>query len=445
MKATGEKSLRLFLASAVTSIVIISLPNMSYTEQLRYDGKTIWGYPVVVNEDLVSRVQKIGKDIVDKLPSATKERHDWSFYVVDSGKPNAWGGGGGVAVDYRYVQKLSDDELGFVIAHEIAHSVLEHGMPDIKPDIKPKIIAPYVEKLVEPLIEPIEKRLSREQEKNADSFAITFMTIAGYNPEGALSFFEKEMKEEGKIQRTIRRVFWFLETHPLKAERLNTLRKRLGLPSYERTITKAVKEEIIPIALDLGLHLVGIKVPIFELFWPKTALAPTTDQLSHRTAQEQLTPVNVTFTQTYSGTMSQTIGRYGSRTTPFEGSFTGTRVTGDLPGNANFTGTFTGTNVYDPGIYANPLYRNIPFNATMTGQVKGFKEGDLTGTVNVTIVDGLVPTGNTFTYSGDATVKSDGTLSIPSLTGPNYQHRGIPGITPGYVGTSTINHSQTPQ
>jgi hypothetical protein len=144
--------------------------------------------------------------------------------------------------------------------------------------------------------------------------------------------------------------------------------------------------------------------------------------------------------------MSQTIGRSGSRTTPFEGSFTGTRVTGDLPGNANFTGTFTGTNIYDPPVYANPFYRNIPFNSTMTGVMKpGFQGQELRGTVNVTIVDGLIPPGNTFTYSGNATIKPDGSLITPSLTGPNYQHRGIPGITPGFVGTSTISHTQTPR
>ena len=140
-------------------------------------------------------------------------------------------------------------------------------------------------------------------------------------------------------------------------------------------------------------------------------------KLRESTAQEQLTPVNVKFTQTFDGLFTQSADSPGSRYGTHSGTLTdGTRVNvkGDSrPGD--FTGSFSGQTVAETG-YTPATHNNSAFSGSSVGtaSAKGFKEGNLTGTMTVTVPAGT----QTATVSGNITIKTDGSLSMPSYSGP---------------------------
>lgn len=147
---------------------------------------------------------------------------------------------------------------------------------------------------------------------------------------------------------------------------------------------------------------------------PKTTLAPLDKDkltgLDQKGGQQQLTPVKVTFTQTFNGLYTQTPIAPGSQIADFSGSITsGTRTGPSEVRHGNFTGSFSGNLTAYPGDTPG-TYNSQPFNAWSVGTVeaKGFKEGTLKGTMNITGTLG----GSTYKFpSGSVTINTDGSLS----------------------------------
>ena len=183
-----------------------------------------------------------------------------------------------------------------------------------------------------------------------------------------------------------------------------------------KQIISTVAKEILQVSSKAGSFAVGTVVGVA---WPpNTAHAPSdTSKIREGTAQDQLTPVNISFTQTYDGLFTQAADSLGSRYGSHSGSLTdGTRVNviGDSrPGD--FTGSFSGRTITEPG-YTPATHNNSAFSGESVGRVsaKGFKEGDLKGTMTVTIPAGT----QTVTVTGDIKIKTDGSLSMPNYSGP---------------------------
>jgi predicted Zn-dependent protease len=71
---------------------------------------------------------------------------------------------------------------------------------------------------------------SRKHESEADYMGLIFMTIAGYNPNTAISFWQK-MSANGNAS-----IPEFMSTHPSDATRINDIKKYL--PQLEKYKTK---------------------------------------------------------------------------------------------------------------------------------------------------------------------------------------------------------------
>ena len=96
--------------------------------------------------------------------------------LVNSGEQNAWSDGTHVAVTTAMMRLAhSDDELAFVIAHEMSHNILGHSDSSVS-----QIFG------------------ARRSEIDADQMAVSLMTYAGYQPQSGISFLE-----------TARRRFWW--------------------------------------------------------------------------------------------------------------------------------------------------------------------------------------------------------------------------------------------
>jgi hypothetical protein len=184
------------------------------------------------------------------------------------------------------------------------------------------------------------------------------------------------------------------------------------IKSAEKQTISGTKEkileapQIIPTALST--------LPISPELAKKISL--DSSKYSECTAQQLLTPVNVSFTQTFDGLFTQSADYLDSPGGNHSGIFTdGTRVgVGSRPGDFT-SGSFSGRTIGEPG-WTPVTWTNEPFSGSSVGTAtaRGFQEGDLKGDMTITVPAGT----QTATLSGKITIKTDGSLDMPSYSGP---------------------------
>ena len=163
---------------------------------------------------------------------------DWEFIVFESSVPNAFClPGGKVAVYsglFKYVQ--NDAELASVIGHEAGHAVARHGGERLSQAklqswgnsllafalednaLKEKALLAYGVTTNVGAILPY----SRKHEYEADYLGMIFMAKAGYDPNAAITFWEKfqnASKTSGIDE--------YLSTHPVGKKRIAEMKKHL--------------------------------------------------------------------------------------------------------------------------------------------------------------------------------------------------------------------------
>ena len=125
------------------------------------------------------RVARISKRIIAASHYAT--RKGVRFEVIDSNEVNAFATGGGhYVVHTGLMDRLNDDELAFVIAHELVHNVaghIEEQLPILLLNIKKGA--------------PASIAYSNVQEQEADKVALVYSALAGYNPCAGVSWIGK--------------------------------------------------------------------------------------------------------------------------------------------------------------------------------------------------------------------------------------------------------------
>lgn len=158
---------------------------------------------------------------------------------------------GGIMVSPPLIKMAeSDDELAYVIAHEIAHGVLRHRrlqVSDTSANAMNNIVAAAVASAlnVAPTVQPWEYMdgpYAEKDEVEADLSAVRYMRAAGFDPQAAYDFLKKqelELKASGReSQRYV---------HPLSVDRLALVKKSI-------TETVAVSSE--------SVHAVNLPAPL---------------------------------------------------------------------------------------------------------------------------------------------------------------------------------------
>ena len=237
---TGRKQLMI-----VSEETAIAASKQAYVQQLKpYQQKG------VLNSDLetVARVRKITSRLI---PQAIKMRPDtkawdWSINVIDDSETvNAWAmAGGKMAIYTGLIDKLeaTDDEIAQVMGHEIAHALAKHtaermsvamasqagilvlGIATDRPGATMTAAAAAAALA-------ITLPNSRTAEAEADRIGIELAAKAGYDPQAAVTLWEKmaKVRGEGPPQ--------FLSTHPAPSNRRETLQHLVPemRPYYEQS------------------------------------------------------------------------------------------------------------------------------------------------------------------------------------------------------------------
>lgn len=194
-----------------------------------------------------SMVTRVGKKIADAterylrangMAGEVKE-FSWEFNLVKDNQVNAFCMPGGKIVVYEGLMNLvsSDDELAVVLGHEVAHAVAKHSNERISQQMLTQYGANILNSLMGDKSASLQRAaatvyglgtqygvtlpFSRKHESEADYMGLVFMTIAGYNPDVAIGFWQKMSAGSGGT------VPQFMSTHPSDKTRIEDIRKEL--------------------------------------------------------------------------------------------------------------------------------------------------------------------------------------------------------------------------
>jgi len=167
-----------------------------------------------------------------------KEYFEWTIRIIDEDVLNAFAAPGGYLYFYTGLMVYLDNEaqLAGVMAHEIAHVDRRHSAQRLERELALSVIISIIlgkdPSQLEEYAAGIAKGLSslaysRNQEYEADEFAVKYTSNTDYNPKGISGFFNK--LEEIKTVRYPE----FLSTHPDPGNRLEAIDevwKEIGSP-----------------------------------------------------------------------------------------------------------------------------------------------------------------------------------------------------------------------
>ncbi len=168
----------------------------------------------LVTDDRSKRVYSL----VRKLLVAMKEDdHDWVVRVLDTEPPavNAFVTGG----KYIYVftglldGATSDDELAFVLSHEIGHSLLKQNLREQEDitttlanlaDLIAAVAAKNNRKDIRAVTQGVRAGYSRTDEEEADAIAVAISWRAGFDPLRGVDFFGRSAREENRAEEQVK-------------------------------------------------------------------------------------------------------------------------------------------------------------------------------------------------------------------------------------------------
>lgn len=219
---------QLALVSEKTAIESSRESYLTQMNELKSQGK------LVTDPKIVGRVDRITGRLVAqavmKRPDSAK--WEWSVEVIDDPKTvNAWCmAGGRMAVYTGLLEKIdpTDDELAQVMGHEISHALANHTAEKMSVALATTagvaiagILSDHAAATMS--VAAIAASLavglpnSRAAESEADQIGIELAAKAGYNPNAAISLWQKMGKEGGETPPQ------FLSTHPSPANRQEKL------------------------------------------------------------------------------------------------------------------------------------------------------------------------------------------------------------------------------
>lgn len=233
---TGRKQLNIIPDSEMLSMSFQQYDEFIKTNKLSADAN---------NTNMVkhagSNIQNaVQRYFAENNMSDRLDGYKWEFNLVESPDVNAWCMPGGKVVVYTGILQLTQDESGLavVMGHEIAHAIAEHGNERMSQILLTQLGGIALSEALSS--QPQQTRdlwlgvyglgaqvgvllpYSRTHESEADRLGLVFMAMAGYDPNIAVSFWERmAAQKQGQTPPE------FLSTHPSDRTRIEDIRKNL--------------------------------------------------------------------------------------------------------------------------------------------------------------------------------------------------------------------------
>lgn len=228
---TGRKQL-----SLIPAPMMLSLSEDGYRQALA-------SARLSSNTRETQRVKQVGDRIIKAVEQYMRQEgqyqqianYRWEVNLLESNEVNAWCMEGGKIAFYTGILPLcaNDDGIAVVMAHEVAHAIARHGrermsqmlvtqMGGVTLDIALREKPAMTRQLAQTAFGAgtalgILLPFSRAHESEADEMGLHFMTMAGYDPEEAIRFWQRMESASGK------KTPEFLSTHPSHDTRVRNL------------------------------------------------------------------------------------------------------------------------------------------------------------------------------------------------------------------------------
>ena len=215
---------------------VLGLSNQQYQQYMQSAKPS-------TNAANTAMVKRVGQNLANAVVSylnqnglgAEVANYKWEFNLVQSNEVNAWCLPGGKIVVYEGILPVTQNEasLAIVLGHEIAHAVAKHSAERLSNEYKNQYGTQILGAVLqgagasEGLQQIISlgtqvggsiwpSGFSRKQESEADHMGLVFAAMAGYDPEVAVTFWQR-MAAQGTGSSSI------FSDHPSDAKRIQDI------------------------------------------------------------------------------------------------------------------------------------------------------------------------------------------------------------------------------
>ena len=216
---------------------VLSLASQQYQEFMK-------SAKVSTNSTNTALVKRVGQNLASAVSNyltnnglaAELNNFSWEFNLVQDNQVNAWCMPGGKIVVYEGLLPITQDEasLAIVLGHEIAHAVAKHSAEQLSTQVKQQY-AMQIGTMVagalgmgantQSIVQAIAAQgfnfknlsYSRNHENEADHMGLIFAAMAGYDPQVALTFWQRIAAA------STNQTAEFLSDHPSDATRIKNI------------------------------------------------------------------------------------------------------------------------------------------------------------------------------------------------------------------------------
>lgn len=261
MKSFGKYSLILailLLIQACATVPLTGRRQLSLVDESALQNEAVLAYQeflgdpstkVIQNTNQAQMVQRVGNRIASAVTRflnengyANQYNFDWEFNLIQDDQINAWCMPGGKVAVYTGLLPVTQTEAGLavVMGHEIAHAIAKHSSERMSQAIAAELggvavgVATAQKSNTTRAIINTAYGLggqlalmsySRNQESESDRLGLVFMAMAGYNPNEAVTFWERMAAAKSASGGGAPPEF--LSTHPSDARRIMNIQNLL--------------------------------------------------------------------------------------------------------------------------------------------------------------------------------------------------------------------------
>lgn len=244
----------LTLVSACATVPLTGRRQLSLVDEAAIQKEAVLAYQqflgdpgtrVIRNSSDAQLVQRVGQRIASAVTKFLNDngyagQYDfaWEFNLIHEDQINAWCMPGGKVAVYSGILPVTQNEAGLatVMGHEIAHAIAKHASERMSQTMAAQLGGVAVDvataersattRAVINTAYGLGGQLalmsySRGQESEADRLGLVFMAMAGYNPNEAISFWERMAAAKGDAGSPPE----FLSTHPSDVRRIMNIKK----------------------------------------------------------------------------------------------------------------------------------------------------------------------------------------------------------------------------
>ena len=242
---------------------VLSLSSQQYQEFMKTAKLS-------TNATNTAMVKRVGQNLANAVNNylntngmaADVKNFNWTFNLIQNNEANAWCMPGGLICVYEGLLPITQNEaaLAIVLGHEIAHAVARHSAEQMSTQMKQQYglqigsalagalgMGTNTQSIVQAIVAQgfnfKNLKYSRNHESEADHMGLIFAAMAGYDPQVAVSFWQR------MSQQSTNNTAEFLSDHPSDATRIKQIQgwlpeaQQYYKPATTTTTTKKTKKK----------------------------------------------------------------------------------------------------------------------------------------------------------------------------------------------------------